>query len=252
MAKGHTQKVEQNLVSTPKAKGTKMPESANREPSREEIGEVMQEIAATYKLRRTSESRQLAVEGLIPGVDAPGKVENGDFHPDQTDAQPSYWRETPWWMIVNVEDLDRVVLGIQGRIMALKLARDRINADLKAQEDRLLRTINYYSDLLPECPPDAQSKSAIGPLTRGTYRNQPGRTPRYILKDRAAAAAAGLLRTVERLEPLPNGELHALAQATPTGLLPGYEYIAQPPVSFTPAKDTSQAPAAPELEPPVW
>lgn len=222
------------------------------EPTAAEIGEVMQEIAQTYRLRRTWESQSVAVEGLIPGVDAPGKVENGEFRPDLAPgaSAPAYWRDAPWYLILTIEDLDRVILGKHGRILALQAAKVQIDADLKRQQDSLQRTVNYYADLLPECPADKLSRSITGPLSRGTYRIQPDRAAIFKLVDREAAAAAGLLRTVERMEPLPNGELGKIA-AKQGWSLPGFEYQPQPPVSYTPAKGI-ELPDVPEMEPAIY
>jgi hypothetical protein len=218
------------------------------EPTAEEIGAAVKDIQQSYKLRRTSESQQLAVEGLLPGVDAPGEVKNGEFHPAEG-PQPNYFRDAPWWMIVTLEDLDRAVLGIQGRISALEASKAAIDADIRRQKDRLLRTINYYSDILGDCPATQQSRTVVGPLTRGRYRIQPVRSPQYKLVDRATARATGLLRTRSVEVPASATELQQYAAAH-AWTIPGYEIIEQLPVSYTPAGSTP-VPEPAELEPAI-
>lgn len=226
------------------------------EPTAEEIGGVMQEIAQSYKLRRTSDSPNLAVDGLIPGVDAPGTVENGVFTMDAEFAKTpaaNFWRDAPAWLILTLEDLERHVASNEAQRANAERMEKLWGAEKRRRQNRTTALVNKYEDLLPQCPNDKQWTTIRGPITRGTYRIQPNRTPHFKLTDRALAHTAGLLvaptydlQTGEGMAPLSNSALALLAPQHAWSL-PGYTYEPQPPVSYSPAKDVEAA-----AEPEQW
>lgn len=189
----------------------------------------------TYKLRRTAESPDLLVEGLIPGVDVAGTIEGDVFTPD-AELAPEH-RGLPMYVILDFRDVDRVVGKMEFSEAGLRRSLKIIQAEIKKIQARKLRFINWFAELIPPPPDDRKWRDTKGPFTRGNYRYQNERALNWSLVDTAEARAAGLLKLTEPTEePIGNGVLNAY-YAEHRRAPPGYDYEYQMPVSFTPASD---------------